>query len=89
MLPLNVCLQILADCLLFYSHSVGNFILLSRSQAAPTAAENLQFDALVKGKDVTNVKPSRPETDGWPQIPITLVNQFGKSVSSEEKQTKR
>jgi hypothetical protein len=89
MLPLKACLHILADCMLFSICFVGNFVLWSRSQAAPTAAENLQFDALVKGKDVTNMKPSRPETDGWPQIPISLVNQFGKSVSSEEKQTKR
>ncbi|XP_021913253.1 enhancer of mRNA-decapping protein 4 isoform X2 [Zootermopsis nevadensis] len=75
----------------YYSDKVVAEVVESEieSQAAPTAAENLQFDALVKGKDVTNVKPSRPETDGWPQIPITLVNQFGKSVSSEEKQTKR
>ncbi|PNF32915.1 hypothetical protein B7P43_G01848 [Cryptotermes secundus] len=57
------------------------------TQAAPTAAtENCQFDALVKEKDVTNMKPSRPEADGWPQIPISLVSQFGKS---EENQTKR
>lgn len=57
------------------------------TQAAPIAAvENHQFDALVKEKDVVNMKPSRPEADGWPQIPISLVNQFGKS---EENQTKR
>lgn len=60
--------------------------LWCRTQAAPTAAaENHQFDALVK-EDVTNIKPSRPEADGWPQIPISLVSQFGKS---EENQTKR
>jgi hypothetical protein len=60
-----------------------------RTQAAPTAAaaaENHQFDSLVKEKDVTIVKLSRPEADGWPQIPIGLVSQFGKS---EENQTKR
>jgi hypothetical protein len=50
--------------------------------AAAAAAENHQFDAMIKEKDLTNLKPCRPETDGWPQIPIGLVNQFGKSVSS-------
>lgn len=89
MLPLNICLRILVECLLLSNSFIGNFVLLPRSQAAPATAESLQFDALVKGKDMTNMKSSRPETDGWPQIPISLVSQFGKSVSSEEKQTKR
>lgn len=57
--------------------------------AAAAVAENHQFDAMIKEKDTINLKPSRPETDGWPQIPISLVNQFGKSVSSEDTTTKR
>jgi len=57
--------------------------------AAAAVAENHQFDAMIKEKDMTNLKPSRPETDGWPQIPISLVNQYGKSVSSEDNPTKR
>jgi len=57
--------------------------------AAAAVAENHQFDAMIKEKDMTNLKPSRPETDGWPQIPFSLVNQFGKSVSSEDNTAKR
>jgi hypothetical protein len=60
-----------------------------KTAATAAAAENHQFDAMIKEKDVTNLKTSRPETDGWPQIPISLVNQFGKSVSSEDNTTKR
>lgn len=56
---------------------------------AAAVAENHQFDAMIKEKDMTNLKPSRPETDGWPQIPISLVNQYGKSASSEDNPTKR
>lgn len=56
---------------------------------AAAVAESHQFDAMIKEKDVTNLKSGRPEADGWPQIPITLVNQFSKSVSSEDNQTKR
>jgi hypothetical protein len=56
-----------------------------RTEAAPTT-ENHKFDALLKEKDVAIMKLSRPEADGWPQIPISLVNQFGKS---EDNQTKR
>lgn len=56
---------------------------------APAAAESHQFDALIKEKDMTGMKPGGPEADGWPQIPISLVSQFGKPVSSEENQTKR
>ena len=57
--------------------------------AVAAVTENHQFDAMIKEKDMTNLKPSRPETDGWPQIPISLVNQYGKSVSSEDNPTKR
>lgn len=59
------------------------------TKAVAAVAESHQFDAMIKEKDMTNLKPGRPETDGWPQIPISLVNQFGKSVSSEDNPTKR
>jgi len=70
------------------------FLWFSTAVAPPkttgaSVAENHQFDAIIKEKDMTNLKPSRPETDGWPQIPISLVNQYGKSISSEDNPTKR
>jgi hypothetical protein len=58
-------------------------------KTAAVVAENHQFDAMIKEKDMTNLKPSRPETGGWPQVPMSLVNQYGKSISSEDNPTKR
>jgi hypothetical protein len=82
-------------CSLFSAVLLIIFFFVSSTDVAPSTtataavAESHQFDAMIKEKDMTNLKPSRPETDGWPQIPISLVNQFGKSVSSEDNPSKR